>query len=177
MNSIPNPPGVAYIPAIVLRVSNDVRPVMLLGAGASSRLGVPLAAEAVKQIARLAYIRHELGGRAHLSQVKYSQWMTSLSGQEWFIHEKDRLAENFSLAIEHPLYLDEFRREVLLSLMESVHDISSGYSPLAEFMLRGLVCTILTTNFDFCLPCAFQARKNISTAICSGEACVRESDW
>ena len=159
MNSTSNPPSAAKIVAAILRASNQVRPVMLLGAGASFRSGVPLAAEAVNRIAKAAYIRHELGGRAHPSQVKYSQWMTWLAGQEWFIRGEDRLAENFPLVIEHLLRPDEFRREVLLDLMEPVHGISSGYHHLADLMLRGLVWTILTTNFDYCLPRAFQAKQ------------------
>ena len=85
MNSIPNSSSPAKILAAVLRADNPVRPVMLVGAGASFRSRVPLAAEAVKRIAKTAFIRNELGGRAHTSQVKYSQWMTWLSSQNWFI--------------------------------------------------------------------------------------------
>jgi hypothetical protein len=159
MNSFSNPPSPAKILAAVLRANNEVRPVMLLGAGASFRSGVPLAGEAVKRIAKTAFIRHELGGRAHASQVKYSQWMTWLSNQSWFIRGEDRLAENFPLVIEHLLRPDEFRREVLLDLMEPIHGLSIGYHHLADFMLRGLVWTILTTNFDPCLPRAFHAKQ------------------
>jgi hypothetical protein len=85
MNSILNSSSPAKILAAVLRADNPVRPVMLVGAGASFRSGVPLAAEAVKRITKTAFIRNELGGRAHTSQVKYSQWMTWLSSQNWFI--------------------------------------------------------------------------------------------
>jgi hypothetical protein len=137
MNSISNPPSPSKILAAVLRANNEVRPVILLGAGASFRSGVPLAAEAVKRIAKAAFIRHELGGRVHPSQVKYSQWMTWLSSQVWFIREDDRLAENFPLVIEHLLRPDEFRREVLLDLMEPINGVSIGYDYLADFMLRG----------------------------------------
>jgi hypothetical protein len=148
MNLISNSSLPSKILAAVLRANNEVRPVMLLGAGASFRSGVPLAAEAVKRIAKTAFVRHELGGRAHTSQVKYSQWMTWLSSQSWFIRGEDRLAENFPLVIEHLLRPDEFRREVLLDLMEPIHGVSIGYYHLADLMLRGLVWTILTTNFD-----------------------------
>jgi hypothetical protein len=159
MNPISNSPSPAKILAAVLRTNHEVRPVMLLGAGASFRSGVPLAAEAVKRIAKAAFIRHELGGRVHASQVKYSQWMTWLSSQSWFIRGEDRLAENFPLVIEYLLRPAEFRREVLLEMMEPIHGVSIGYDHLADFMLRGLIWTILTTNFDHCLPRAFHAKQ------------------
>jgi hypothetical protein len=34
-----------------------------------------MAAEAVKRIAKAAYLHRELGGRVHPSQLKLSQWM------------------------------------------------------------------------------------------------------
>jgi hypothetical protein len=43
--------------------------------------------------------------------------------------------------------------------MEPVHGVSSGYHHAADFMLRGLIWTILTTNFDWCLPRAFQLKQ------------------
>jgi hypothetical protein len=88
-------------------------------------------------MAKSAYIRHQLGGRAHPSQVKYSQWMTWLAAHDWFIHGEDRLGDNFPLVIEHLLRPDEFRREVLLDLMEPVHGVSSGYHHVADFMCCG----------------------------------------
>jgi hypothetical protein len=48
---------------------------------------------------------------------------------------------------------------VLLELTEPIGDISPGYHALADFMLRGLVWTILTTNFDRCLPRALEAKQ------------------
>jgi hypothetical protein len=143
----------------LFRASNEIRALVLLGAGASFRSGVPMAAEAVKRIAKAAYLRRELGGRVHPSQLKLSQWMPWLTGQNWFIKGEDRLAENFPLAVEHLLTPDEFRREVLLDLMEPINGVSAGYHHLADFMLRGLVWTILTTNFDPCLPRALQAKQ------------------
>jgi hypothetical protein len=159
MTSSVNEPAATKILSALFRAVNEVRPVVLLGAGASFRSGVPLAAEAVRRIAKAAYIRQVLGGRAHPSQVKLSHWMTWLGGQDWFVKGEDRLSENFPLAIEHLLRPDEFRREVILDLMEPINGVSAGYHHLADFMLRGLVRTILTTNFDQCLPLAFQAKQ------------------
>jgi hypothetical protein len=145
--------------AALLRASNEIRPLLLLGAGASFRSGVPLAADAVKRIAKAAYIRTELGGKCHPAQVKMSQWMPWLTLQPWFIAGDDRLAENFPLAVQHLLRPDEFRREFLLEITQPTNGISAGYGVLADFMLRGLVWTILTTNFDPCLPEALRQKE------------------
>lgn len=145
--------------ASLFRASSEVRPVVLLGAGASFRSGVPLAAESVKRIAKAAYIRHELAGKAHPAQVKLSQWLPWLQAHSWFIHGDDRLAENFALAVEHLLHPAEFRREVLLDLIQPLNGVSSGYHVLADLIQRGLVWTVLTTNFDACLPQALRAKQ------------------
>lgn len=144
--------------ASIFRASNEVRPVVLLGAGASFRSGVPLAAESVKRIAKAAYIR-QTGGKSHPAQVKLSQWLPWLQGQRWFINGDDRLAENFPLAVEHLLHPAEFRRDVLLDLIQPLNGVSSGYHVLADLMLRGLLWTVLTTNFDPCFPQALRAKQ------------------
>jgi hypothetical protein len=48
--------------APLLRATADTCPLLFLGAGASFHSGVPLAAEAVKQIARLVFAQQELRG-------------------------------------------------------------------------------------------------------------------
>lgn len=149
----------AKTPTSIFRAANEVRPLVLLGAGASFRSGVPLAAEAVKRIAKAAYIRQELGGKVHPAQVKLTQWLPWLQRQDWFIQGDERLAENFPLAVEHLLRPDEFRREVLLDLMQPLNGVSAGYHSLADLMLRGLVWTVLTTNFDPCFPQALRAKQ------------------
>jgi len=68
-----------------------------------------------------------------------------------FIHGADRLAENFPLVVEHLLTPAEFRKRAILELMQPRHGISPGYKILADFVMRDLVRTILTTNFDTCI--------------------------
>ena len=58
----------------LLRGDDDRWPMLLLGAGASFRSGVPTAAEAVKQIARIVYSERELGGSRPPERVKPSEW-------------------------------------------------------------------------------------------------------
>jgi hypothetical protein len=132
--------------APLLRASADSCPLLFLGAGASFRSGVPTAADAVKQIARLVYAERELRGTRLPERVKPSEWEHWLQGLPWFIHGADRLAENFPLAVEHLLTPAEFRKRAILELMQARHGLSAGYKILAEFVMRGLVRTILTTN-------------------------------
>jgi hypothetical protein len=144
--------------APLLRSSADCCPLLLLGAGASFRSGVPAAADAVKQIARLYYAQRVLVGARPPERVKPSEWEPWLQGLAWFIHGDDRLAENFPLAVEHLLTPAEFRKRAILDLMQPRHGLSTGYKILADFVMRGLVRTILTTNFDTCILDALKQR-------------------
>lgn len=136
----------------LLRPGNDARPTFLLGAGVSYSSGIPLAADSVKRIAKQVYSDHVLGGRVLPEQVKTSEWLSWLHDQEWFIHGENRLGENFPLIIEHLLTPEAYRRTTLLDLVSLKGEVGSGYRSLAELVLRGLAGTILTTNFDVCLP-------------------------
>jgi len=144
--------------APVLRATADPCPLLLLGAGASFRSGIPTAAEAVKQIARLAYAERMLGKSRPAERVKPSEWEPWLQSFPWFVHGSDRLAENFPLAVEHLLVPAEFRKHAILDLMRPRSGLSAGYKALADFVMRGLLRTILTTNFDTCIPDALKER-------------------
>lgn len=143
----------------LFRASNQARPVLLLGAGASFSSGVPLAAESVKRLARRVYAEKVRGGSLLPEQVKLSEWQTWLHGQPWFIHGDDRLSENFPLAVRHLLTPREYRRRLLLELVHPANGTGPGYKRLAEFVMRGLVRTLLTTNFDICLPEALNEKR------------------
>jgi hypothetical protein len=143
----------------LLRSSDDPCPLILLGAGASFRSGVPTAADAVKQIARLVYSERELRDARPPERVKPSEWESWLQGFDWFLPGAERLAENFPLVVEHLLVPAEFRKRVLLDLMRPVNGISAGYKMLADFVMRGLIGTMFTTNFDTCLPDALRERQ------------------
>jgi hypothetical protein len=145
--------------APLFRATDEPCPILLLGAGASFRSGVPTAADAVKKIARLIYAERELGGTRPPERVKPTEWEPWLQGFPWFIHGVDRLAENFPLIVEHLLTPAEFRKRVILELMTPVNGLSSGYRDLSNLVMRGLVHTILTTNFDTCLPEALKERQ------------------
>ena len=70
--------------ATLLRGEDDRWPIFLLGAGASFRSGVPTAAEAVKQIARIVYSERKLLGARPPERVKPSEWEPWLREQPWF---------------------------------------------------------------------------------------------
>jgi hypothetical protein len=143
----------------ILRADHDARPVLLLGAGASFSSGVPLAAECVRRIARWVFAERVKGRAIVPEQVKFSEWFPWLQQHPWFIPGEDRLAENFPLIVEHLLVPREYRKQVFLELLQPSSGIGPGYRALAEMVLRGLFRTILTTNFDTCLPMALNEKR------------------
>jgi len=141
--------------ASILRAENDARPVFLLGAGASFSSGVPLAEQCVKLIARRVYAEREMDGTLQPHQVRQTEWTRWLAGHDWFDPDPERLADNFPSVVQHLLRPQDYRRRQLGSLMQAGDEgVSQGYRALADLVLKGLVRTALTTNFDACLPTA-----------------------
>jgi hypothetical protein len=144
--------------AALFRKEQPTRPVLLLGAGASYRSGVPLADKMVQDIARYGFAVHELGSEHLVSRVAPSDWKPFLESQRWFLKPPASLAENFPLAVEHFLKPQEVRRRFLSQAIRPQQPISQGYHDLAELMSRRLCWTVLTTNFDSLLAEALQPR-------------------
>jgi hypothetical protein len=142
--------------ASILRADNLARPVFLLGAGASYSSGVPLAAPSVMRLAKRVYAEHVLGGSVLPEQVKLAEWQSWLQDHDWYIRGEDRVAENFPLVVQHLLQPREYRARLLLELLQPTNGIGPGYRKLAELVMRGLLRTILTPNFDTCLPTALK---------------------
>jgi hypothetical protein len=142
----------------ILSPHNEARPTVLLGAGASFSSGVPLADESVKRIAR-RYYAERISGKVLPEQVKTSEWLAWLAEQAWFIRDPARLSENFPLAVKHLLTPQAYRHKVLLDLIALDDEIGAGYRHLSELVLRGFIGTILTTNFDICLPRALNDKR------------------
>lgn len=145
--------------ASLLRVQNDIRPVWLFGAGCSFSSGVPLAAEGVRRIAKRVFAEKIQGGALLPEQIKLTEWQSWLQSHSWFIKGDDRLAENFPLLVQHLLTPREYRTRVLLDLVQPLNGVGLGYRALADLVMRGLVRTMLTTNFDVCLPIALNERR------------------
>lgn len=146
--------------ASILRTENDARPVFLLGAGASFSSGVPLAEQCVKLIARRVYAEREMDGSLQPHQVRQTEWTRWLASHEWFDPNPERLADNFPPVVQHLLRPQDYRRRQLGSMMQPGTDgVSPGYQALADLVLKGLVRTVMTTNFDACLPTALAALR------------------
>lgn len=142
----------------LLTPDNDARPTFLFGAGASFSSGIPLAGESVNRLAKQVFADRVLGGKTLTEQIKVSEWTAWLQGQPWFIDGAGRLAENFPLLIQHQLRPEAYRRNALLGLVALKQELGPGYRAVAELVLRGLAGTILTTNFDLCLPKALNEK-------------------
>jgi hypothetical protein len=145
--------------ALLFRASNEARPILLLGAGASFSSGVPVAAESVRRLARRVYAEMVKGGSVPPEQVRLSEWMSWLQNHDWFIKGDDRIAENFPLVVKNLLTPREYRARVLRDLFRPSNEIGKGYKSLAGLVLRGLARTILTTNFDTSLPISLNERR------------------
>ncbi|MGL4964045.1 MAG: SIR2 family protein [Inquilinus sp.] len=160
---MPHDPSVKTLAAI-LRADNEARPVFMLGAGASFSSQVPLAEKCVKLLARRVYAERELGGKVHDYQVRQIEWSRWLESHEWFNPDPDRLADNFPLVVQHLLRPQDYRRKQLGWLLQpTIEGVSPGYKALSDLVLKGLVRTVLTTNFDACLPTALHGlRPHIS---------------
>lgn len=132
----------------LFRKSQKYRPIVLLGAGASFRSGIPMASDMVKRIATASYAKQVKGMDWRHCQVAMSDWRLFLQRKDWFISDPDKFVDNYPLAIEHLLVPREFRREFFEDVIIPPNGINEGYKHLAELVRRGLCWTILTTNFD-----------------------------
>lgn len=145
--------------ASLFRAHNEARPVLLLGAGASFSSGVPLADQSVPRIARRVYAEKVKGGSVLPEQVKLSEWQTWLQAHDWYISGETKLAENFPRVVRHLLHPREYRARILRELFQPSAGIGEGYRSVASLVMRGLIRTVLTANFDLALPIALGELK------------------
>jgi SIR2-like domain len=124
--------------------------VLLLGAGASLRSGIPLAGGVVEKAARWAYARDN-GRSDDDPRLQRSDWLPWLRKLTWYDDAKS-FAENYPYVVEHLLQPRQARAEFFRKLLNPGVDPSPGYEKLAEFLHVGPVKNILTTNFDTILP-------------------------
>ena len=125
------------------------QPVLMLGAGASKKSGVPDAWEAVNRAAKWAWCKNN-GRSPQDPSVVSSDWQPWLHDQPWF-RTGISLADQYPTAIDNLLGITEDRREFLEDLIHPGVPPSEGYEALARIMANGWVSTVLTTNFDQCL--------------------------
>jgi SIR2-like domain/Putative ATP-dependent DNA helicase recG C-terminal len=131
--------------------------IVLLGAGASLKSGIPLSGELVEIAARWAYCRSQ-GRSTEDPTVVRSDWMPWLHAHSWYRAESGP-ADNYSATIEHLLRPREDRKEFFLEVLRPGVPPSVGYERLADLLADGLVRTVLTTNFDEVLPDLCRSRN------------------
>jgi hypothetical protein len=131
------------IPALLKQL---VKPVLLLGAGASVKSGIPLAGPLVELIARWSYCKAHDRSPDDPTLMR-SDWWPWLRQQPW-MREDCPLADLYPRAVEALLQPRTNRREFFQHVLRPGVPPSAGYSVLARLLARRVVVTVLTTNFD-----------------------------
>jgi hypothetical protein len=126
------------------------KPVILLGAGASVKSGIPLSGDIVEIAAKWSYC--QVKGLHHEDpSVKRSDWLCWLREHSWY-KSQETAADNYPSVIHNLLQPRENRREFFLRLISPSVPASPGYRHLLDLMDQGHIETVLTTNFDRVLP-------------------------
>lgn len=132
--------------AVAALLQHEIKPVILLGAGASFKSGIPLAGHLVDSIARFAYCKVHNRNPDDPTLMR-SDWIRWLERQTWFRADVAP-ANHYPLAVEHLLQPQSNRKEFFQRILKPDVPASEGYKRLANLLARRLVRTVLTTNFD-----------------------------
>lgn len=125
------------------------QPVLLLGAGASIKSGVPDSAEIVNRAAKWAWCK--MNGRVIDDPgVISSDWQPWLKRQPWF-KKTTGLADQYPVAIDKLLGIADEKREFFENIISRGVRPSEGYRALARILDNGWIANVITTNFDHCL--------------------------
>lgn len=127
-------------------LQNQPSPVVLLGAGASIRSGIPLASGFTERAAKWAYAR-EHGRSDEDPRLQRSDWLPWLRQQPWY-NANGSFADNYPAAVQNLLTPRQARKDFFQRLLNPGVQPSAGYDKLAEFLHLGVIRTVLTTNFD-----------------------------
>ena len=149
---------IAPLPSLTIAtlLKRDIRPVILLGAGASARSGIPLTDALVTEIAKWGYCKTHARDMDDPT-LMLSDWAPWQSKQPWFRHDVHR-SENYARAVEAVLQPREDRKSFFQRVLNPGVPASPGYELLALLLARRVLRTVLTTNFDSIL--AEQCRSN-----------------
>ena len=127
------------------------RPILLIGAGASRKSGIPLSGEIVERAARWGYCKSRglafddpLAGRR-------TDWLRWLQEQPWYERGK-RHEDNYSLVLRHVLNPLQDRKDFFVRILNPGVPASSGYEHLLDLLAAEQLTTVLTPNFDSVLP-------------------------
>ena len=131
---------------IATLLKREVRPVVLVGAGASARSGIPLTDELVSEIAKWGYCKTHARDMDDPTLMR-SDWWPWLTRQSWFRHDS-QLSQHYPRAVEAILQPREDRKAFFQRVLNPGVPVSRGYQILAELLARRVLRTVLTTNFD-----------------------------
>jgi len=123
---------------------NLASPIILLGAGASLKSGIPLSEQVVEIAARWAYC-HSQGYHPDDPSIKRSDWLRWLQAHTWY-ERSGNTEDNYSIVLENLLQPRENRKEFFLRLLNPNVPASVGYDHLLEVLDTGRVQTVLTTR-------------------------------
>ena len=135
----------------------EPKPVLLIGAGASVRSGIPLSADIVEIAAKWAYCQRH-GLHPDDPKVVRSDWFKWLTSHTWY---KPDIApvEHYSQVIEYLLQPRQNRKDFFIRITKPEVAASSGYERLLQLLAERRIDTILTTNFDTVLLDLHRSRK------------------
>ncbi|GAP98052.1 ATP-binding protein [Leptolyngbya sp. NIES-2104] len=142
---------------LYLALSEDA--VLLLGAGASLKSGIPLSGDIVERAAKWSYCRSK-GCYPDDPTVRRSDWLPWLEQQPWY-KVGQSTADNYSATIENLLQPKENRRDFFLHILKPNVPPSYGYEYLVELLAKKVIKTVLTSNFDEVLPDLCRTRSNL----------------
>lgn len=129
---------------VSLFLSQGIKPIFLLGAGASKQSGIKLVAEIVEEVAKWAYCRDN-GISPDDPRLTMSDWKKWLTKFPWYTEDYGVL---YPIIIEELLIPRQARKDFFLKIINPDVPASIGYEKLAELMAMNLIDTVLTTNFD-----------------------------
>lgn len=133
------------------------KPILLIGAGASYRSGIPTSKDAIYMIARASYAR-SIGAEWRNSQIPPTDFIRYLNQQVWYSKFSANPPEAFPTAVKELLNPTQFRRDFLKEMIK-YQRINEGYINLSKIIQRRLCNIILTTNFDSLLIESFRRQS------------------
>ena len=143
----------------ILRGDQPPDAVLLLGAGAFVKSGVPLAGQMVSMAAKWAFcVEHGLSFDD--PSITLSDWKPWLSQQAWY-DDAALLEDQYPQAMQRLLRPRESRRAFFLRALASATRPSAGYEALAELVAARRVRHVLTVNFDDLFERACSADRTV----------------
>ncbi len=132
-------------------------PVLLIGAGASVKSGIPASEGVAERASRWGYCSAKGLSYDDPREGRRSDVLRWVRSQPWYQTEKSA-EDNYSRVLRNVLNVPEHRKEFFLRLLNPGVPPSVGYERLLDLIADQYVTSVLTTNFDHILTDAKTAR-------------------